>query len=110
FPKAPKLLTHHHPRLERLCRQPRRRQYLAHHCLRRLNRRRFRLGIRVMNRLLISGAISIGVAQVLLGSPFLVCDPVPGSLDQFTKPTAYVITGLSSSPLSTPAFVNGDGT
>jgi hypothetical protein len=51
-----------------------------------------------------------GVAQAVLGSPFLVCDPVPGNLDQFTKPVSYVITGLSSTPLSTPAVVNGDGT
>lgn len=43
-------------------------------------------------------------------SPFLVCDPVSGSLDQFTKPASYVITGLSSTPISTAATVNADGT
>jgi hypothetical protein len=43
-------------------------------------------------------------------TPFLVCDPVPGNLDQFTKPVSYVITGLSSSPITTPATVNADGT
>jgi hypothetical protein len=52
----------------------------------------------------------VGLAGPVLASPFLVCDPVPGSLDQFTKPVSYVITGLSSTPLSTPATVNSDGT
>ena len=43
-------------------------------------------------------------------TPFLVCDPVPAGLDQFTKPVSYILTGLAQNPISTPAFVNPDGT
>ena len=43
-------------------------------------------------------------------TPFLVCDPVPGNLDQFTKPVSYVITGLGSTPITTAATTNPDGT
>jgi hypothetical protein len=51
-----------------------------------------------------------GLAGILLASPYLVCDPVPASLDQFTKPVSYILTGLSPDPLTTPAMVNQDGT
>jgi hypothetical protein len=50
------------------------------------------------------------IAQACLGSPFLVCDPYPAGLDQSTMPVSFVLTGLSSSPLSTPATTNQDGT
>lgn len=63
-----------------------------------------------MRTLLYIGALIFGVARIALATPFLVCDPVPGNLDQFTKPVSYVLTGLSGSPISTPATVNGDGT
>ena len=49
-------------------------------------------------------------ARIALGSPFLVCDPVPATLDQFTKPVSYVVTGLGGSPISTQATTNADGT
>jgi hypothetical protein len=63
-----------------------------------------------MMRTLLVVACLAGSEMAASASPFLVCDPVPGNLDQFTKPVSYVITGLSGTPLSTPATVNQDGT
>jgi hypothetical protein len=63
--------------------------------------------MKMMRTLFLTVFMASGIASA---SPFLVCDPVSGSLDQFTKPVSYVITGLSGTPISTPATVNTDGT
>lgn len=52
----------------------------------------------------------LALATLVKASPFLVCDPVPASLDQFTKPVSYVVTGLGGTPISTQATTNQDGT
>lgn len=54
--------------------------------------------------------VLIVIAQVSLGSPFLVCDPYPAGLDQSTMPVNFILKGLSSNPIVTPATVNQDGT
>ena len=63
-----------------------------------------------VSRLFLTGAIIFGVAWAALGSPFLVCDPYPAGLDQASRPTSFVLTGLAQNPISTPATVNADGT
>ena len=63
-----------------------------------------------MTKLFLTGAIIFGVAQAVLGSPFLVCDPYPAALDQSTKPVSFILTGLAQTPISTPATINQDGT
>ena len=44
-----------------------------------------------------------------VAAPFLVCDPVPAQTQQNLNVVSYVITGLSSNPISTQAIVNADG-
>ena len=46
----------------------------------------------------------------LEASPFLVCDPYPGSGDPNLIPTTFEVTGVAGTPVSSPAFTNPDGT
>jgi hypothetical protein len=43
-------------------------------------------------------------------APFLVADPYPAGLDQFTMPVSFILKGLSANPLSVAATINQDGT
>jgi uncharacterized membrane protein len=43
-------------------------------------------------------------------APFLVCDAITPSSDPALNPVSYTISGLASSPVSTPATQNADGT
>ena len=63
-----------------------------------------------MNRLFLTGALIFGVAQAVLGAPFLVCDPYPTGLDQATMPVSFIIKGLSANAILTPATQSPDGT
>ena len=49
------------------------------------------------------------LAQAAMAAPFLVCDPVPAQTQQNLNVVSYVLTGLSSNPISTQAIINADG-
>ena len=49
------------------------------------------------------------LAQAAVAAPFLVCDPVPAQTQQNLNVVSYMITGLSSNPISTQAIINADG-
>src|ERR1700740_1130115 len=44
-----------------------------------------------------------------VAAPFIVCDPVPAQTQQILNVVSYLITGLSSNPISTQAIINPDG-
>src|SRR5215471_7416286 len=42
-------------------------------------------------------------------APFLVCDPVSFSTSPWLNPSNYIISGLATNAITTPAQVNADG-
>ena len=64
----------------------------------------------LMRTFLIVSLILVACGTRAFASPFLICDPVPAGLDQNTMPVSYVLTGLGTTSLSTPATTNQDGT
>src|ERR1700746_17709 len=53
--------------------------------------------------------ILLCLAAHAMAAPFLVCDPVPAQTQQNLNVVSYMITGLSSNPISAQAIVNADG-
>jgi hypothetical protein len=54
--------------------------------------------------------ILLAASVQALAAPFLVADPYPAGLDQFTMPVSFILKGLSANPLSVAATTNQDGT
>jgi hypothetical protein len=53
--------------------------------------------------------ILLALANVAWGAPFLVCDAVPAQAQTNLNVVQYVITGLSTTPITTQAMINADG-
>ena len=61
-----------------------------------------------MIRILITLLLTTAAIQA---SPFLVCDPYPtAGIDQSLIPVSFNITGFGTSPISSLAFTQPDGT
>jgi hypothetical protein len=63
-----------------------------------------------MKILLLMLLYSLVYTFALHASPFLVADAVTPASDPNLNPVSYVLTGLGTSPVSTPAVQNANGT
>lgn len=55
-------------------------------------------------------AILALIAGNAMAQPFLVCDPYPANTDATQVVQSFTITGIGTSPITTPAVLNADGT
>jgi hypothetical protein len=54
--------------------------------------------------------LSIFFASMAQATPFLVCDAVTPASDPNLNPVSYVLSGLSTNPITTTVTQNADGT